>query len=92
MRQTTMAKEVVHTNVSNFQMLYPEFTFNLDDDLMKDVEIKIYRNHLEQILIILLDNAVKYSTDRKEVLISSITLTKIMSIKCKRKKGFTENR
>ncbi len=48
----------------------PEFTFNLDDDLMKDVEIKIYRNHLEQILIILLDNAVKYSTDRKEVLIS----------------------
>ncbi|MGF2054072.1 HAMP domain-containing sensor histidine kinase [Vagococcus fluvialis] len=68
--KTTMAKEVVHTNVSNFQMLYPEFTFNLDDDLMKDVEIKIYRNHLEQILIILLDNAVKYSTDRKEVLIS----------------------
>lgn len=66
----TMAKEVIHTNVSNFRMLYPEFTFNLDDDLDEDVAIKIYRNHLEQILIILLDNAVKYSTTRKEVLIS----------------------
>ncbi len=68
---TTMAKEVIHTNVSNFQMLYPDFTFNLDDDLVSDVEVKIYRNHLEQILIILLDNAVKYSMDRKEVLISA---------------------
>lgn len=68
--RTTMAKEVIHTNVGNFRMLYPEFTFNLDDDLKEDVEIKIYRNHLEQILIILLDNAVKYSTERKEILIS----------------------
>ncbi len=68
--KTTMAKEVIHTNVGNFRMLYPEFTFNLDDDLTTDVEVKIYRNHLEQILIILLDNAVKYSTDRKEILIS----------------------
>ena len=69
--KTTMAKEVIHTNVGNFRMLYPEFTFNLDDDLMKDVEVKIYRNHLEQIMIILLDNAVKYSTERKEILISA---------------------
>ena len=39
--------------------------------------MKIYRNHLEQILIIVLDNAVKYSTDRKEVHISvSSTLNK----------------
>ncbi|MFW7432954.1 HAMP domain-containing sensor histidine kinase [Vagococcus carniphilus] len=68
---TTLAREVIHTNVSNFRMLYPEFTFNLDDDIPSDIEVKIYRNHLEQILIILLDNAVKYSTDRKEVLISA---------------------
>ena len=71
--KTTMAKEVIHTNVSNFRMLYPEFTFTLDDDLNEDVEVKIYRNHLEQILIILMDNAVKYSTDRKEVMVSVST-------------------
>lgn len=74
------AKEVVHTTVSNFRMLYPEFTFNLDDDLSKEKEIKIYRNHLEQILIILLDNAVKYSTDRKEILISMSLSYKYLEI------------
>jgi signal transduction histidine kinase len=31
---------------------------------------KIYRDHLEQILIILCDNAVKYSTERKEIHLS----------------------
>ncbi|MGY3766883.1 ATP-binding protein [Vagococcus vulneris] len=64
------AKEVIHTTVNNFRMLYPEFTFNLDDDLSRERQVKIYRNHFEQILVILLDNAVKYSNDRKEILIS----------------------
>src|SRR5699024_5820981 len=37
-----------------------------------------YRNHLEQILVILLDNAVKYSTNRKEIHISvSETLSRV---------------
>lgn len=70
--EVCLAKETIQTTVSNFQMLYPEFVFNLDDDdLNNSVEIKMYRNHFEQILIILLDNAVKYSRDRKEVLISA---------------------
>lgn len=33
--------------------------------------MKIYRNHLEQILIILMDNAIKYSTTRNEIIISA---------------------
>ncbi len=70
--ETCLAKETIQTTVNNFQMLYPEFVFNLDDDdLDNSVEIKMYRNHFEQILIILLDNAVKYSRDRKEVIISA---------------------
>lgn len=32
--------------------------------------VQIYRNHLEQIMIILMDNAVKYSRERKEVHVS----------------------
>ena len=51
-------------------MIHPDFVFNLDDDVDEDVNVQIYRNHFEQILIILLDNAVKYSTDRKEIHIS----------------------
>lgn len=70
--ETCMAKETIQTTVSNFQMLYPDFVFNLDDDdLDHSVEVKMYRNHFEQILIILMDNAVKYSRDRKEVIISA---------------------
>lgn len=69
--ETCLAKETIETTVSNFQMLYPEFVFNLDiEDLSHKVELHMYRNHFEQLLIILLDNAVKYSKDRKEVLIS----------------------
>ena len=59
---TEVAKQVVH----NFRVLYPEFTFTFDDDLKRDLWIPIYLNHLEQVVIILMDNAVKYSLDRKE--------------------------
>lgn len=63
---TEVAKQVVH----NFRVLYPEFTFIFDDDLKRDLWIPIYLNHLEQVVIILMDNAVKYSLDRKEIILS----------------------
>ena len=63
---TEVAKQVVH----NFRVLYPEFTFTFDDDLKRDLWIPIYLNHLEQVVIILIDNAVKYSLDRKEIILS----------------------
>ncbi|KAF1303640.1 MULTISPECIES: HAMP domain-containing sensor histidine kinase [Enterococcus] len=68
--ETTNAKEVTYQVFNNFKMLYPEFTFTLDDDLTDEAILSIYRNHFEQIIIIILDNAVKYSTERKEVHIS----------------------
>ena len=68
--EVTNAKEVTHQIYNNFVMLYPEFTFTLDDDLTEEVQLKIYRNHFEQLIIIILDNAVKYSTDRQEVRLS----------------------
>ncbi len=68
--EVTNAKEVTHQVYNNFVMLYPEFTFTLDDDLKTEIQLKIYRNHFEQLIIIVLDNAVKYSADRKEVNLS----------------------
>ncbi|MFV0558040.1 MAG: ATP-binding protein [Enterococcus sp.] len=65
--EVSNAKEVTYQVVNNFRMLYPEFTINLTDDLKDEQVLKIYRNHFEQIIIIILDNAVKYSTTRKEV-------------------------
>ncbi len=78
--ERTNAKEVVHQIVNNFRMIYPEFVFTLDDDLYSEKILKIYRNHFEQILIIVMDNAVKYSTDRKEVHISISTNLKELEI------------
>ena len=68
--ETTNAKEVFYQVFNNFKILYPDFVFTLDDDLYHELKLKIYRNHFEQIIIIVLDNAVKYSTDRKEVHLS----------------------
>lgn len=69
--KVTPIKEVIDQTYTNFSMIYPDFTFNMDNELTAEMQVKIYRNHLEQILIILLDNAVKYSTDRKEIHISA---------------------
>lgn len=68
--KTSNSKEVVHQIFNNFKLLYPDFRFTLDDELRDEVEVAIYRNHFEQILIIILDNAVKYSAERREVHIS----------------------
>lgn len=68
--EKTDVGEVVHQVFNNFQMIHPDFAFTLDDDLKEPTVAKIYRDHLEQILIILCDNAVKYSTERKEIHLS----------------------
>ena len=67
---TTNVTEVVRQVVHNFEILYPDFTFVFDDDLKRQLWVPIYLNHFEQVVIILMDNAVKYSLDRKEIIIS----------------------
>ncbi|MCH5462731.1 HAMP domain-containing histidine kinase [Lactobacillus sp. LC28-10] len=68
--ETSDIKEVVNQVFNDFKMIHPDFTFILDDDVKKHAYSQIYRNHLEQVLIILLDNAVKYSVKRKEIHLS----------------------
>lgn len=65
--ERTSVRELINQTYNNFKLVHPDFVFILDDDLEKESYVNMYRNHLEQILIILLDNAVKYSTDRHVV-------------------------
>ena len=72
--KTTDVNEVLNRTVNDMRMIHQDFTITYDDaDLKPDTIVKIYRNHFEQILIILIDNALKYSTDRKEILVAAAT-------------------
>jgi len=68
--EKTAIKPLVLQIINNFKLIYPDFVFNLDDAIRDETDVSIYRNHLEQILVIILDNAVKYSSDRKEIHVS----------------------
>lgn len=68
--ETTNITELIKQLVSNFRMLYPDFSILIDIDTENDIFVTMYRNHLEQVLVNILDNAIKYSTDRKEVHVS----------------------
>ncbi|BDG31644.1 HAMP domain-containing sensor histidine kinase [Parageobacillus thermoglucosidasius] len=54
----------------NFHILYPDFQFVVHDSSSQTVRIRMAKYHLEQLLLILLDNAVKYSQQAKQVTIS----------------------
>lgn len=71
--QETEVKPLFTQVYNDFKMLHPDFVVNFDDDIQANSKVKIYRNHLEQVLVILLDNAFKYSGDRKEINLSAST-------------------
>ena len=77
---TTEVVVTLEQIVTNFKVLYPEFTFIADIDSKKEIISPIYRNHFEQVIIILLDNAVKYSTNRKEIIVSLSPTTEAVEI------------
>lgn len=73
LEQETEVKPLFTQVYNDFKMLHLDFVVNFDDDIQKGSKVKIYRNHLEQILVILLDNAFKYSGERKEINLSAST-------------------
>jgi two-component system, OmpR family, sensor histidine kinase ArlS len=54
-------QKVVDKVMRDFKFLHQEYTFSCFDDLSHEAVVTIMPRHLEQIMIILLDNAVKYS-------------------------------
>lgn len=68
--EITNVGEIILQITSNYRMLYPEFIINIDQDFDDDLYVNMYRNHFEQVLVNILDNAIKYSFERKEIHIS----------------------
>ena len=68
--EITNVGDIMKQIISNYRMLYPEFIINLDEEVSDDLYVNMYRNHLEQVLVNILDNAIKYSFERKEIHIS----------------------
>ncbi|MBA1434635.1 HAMP domain-containing sensor histidine kinase [Bombilactobacillus bombi] len=78
--ETTKANETIQQAYNDFVMLHPDFKISLDDTVPPHTIVQIYRNHLMQILVILLDNAVKYSRERKEINLSVSTESGMLAI------------
>jgi two-component system sensor histidine kinase ArlS len=53
---------VVEDVIKKFTLLHPDFIFSFINHLKEPVKVAIAERHLEQVLIILIDNAVKYSS------------------------------
>ncbi|WP_064093216.1 sensor histidine kinase [Rossellomorea aquimaris] len=64
------SKEIVTKVLKDFIFLHEEYTFTCEDKTDKNTYVMIMSRHLEQILIILLDNAVKYSDPNSKIRIS----------------------
>lgn len=52
---------VVERIIRNFKMIHEHFDFHFKYEKKEDYLVQISENHLEQILIIIVDNAIKYS-------------------------------
>lgn len=58
---------IIEKVLLNLTLLHPEFTFTKELEDQEQILIRIKPNHLEQILLILLDNAIKYSGRTKTI-------------------------
>ena len=60
-------KGVIEDVVENFLTLNRDYKIASTIDISSNFTLKIFKSHLEQIIIILLDNAIKYSRIKKEI-------------------------
>lgn len=60
--------KVLGFTLKNFKLVHEDFDISLDNQLKSDAHAKIYENHYEQGIMILLDNAAKYSPDESKII------------------------
>ena len=65
--EKTLPVPIIEQAVQNMALIHDEVNFSMELAILEGVKITITANHFEQILLILLDNAVKYSTTIKRI-------------------------
>ncbi|MFD0680664.1 MULTISPECIES: HAMP domain-containing sensor histidine kinase [unclassified Paenibacillus] len=63
--EVTDPEQAIRTIIKNMAVLHPTFDIQAELEALKSVVLAISPQHLEQILLIVLDNAVKYSEQHK---------------------------
>ncbi|UUZ97146.1 HAMP domain-containing histidine kinase [Paenibacillus sp. P25] len=65
--QPLSVHDVIPKTVEGFAAVHPDFSFRQEVSGLTGVKVRIEKRHLEQLLLILLDNAVNYSAERKRI-------------------------
>ncbi|TWE06023.1 signal transduction histidine kinase [Neobacillus bataviensis] len=69
--EKTDISETLHQLVKNLEIVHPDYNLFLEVG-QRLPKIPISRQHMEQIMIILLDNAIQYSSNNKEIWITAM--------------------
>ncbi|GFH40683.1 HAMP domain-containing sensor histidine kinase [Lactococcus insecticola] len=69
----TRVVDSVEDMVDNFRMIHQDFVIEFERHVDFEAHAQIYKNHYEQALTVLMDNAVKYSGDAEKYI--KVTLT-----------------
>jgi signal transduction histidine kinase len=77
----TNIMEALKEVITNYRLLYNDVAFTLDDLEQKEYKVLISKEHFIQILIIILDNAIKYSTENKKIQLSVSKIDSYLKIK-----------
>lgn len=68
-RKSIQLEPLIHETLKRFEALNPDFSFCAKLEKIRDVVISISPLHMEQILLIVLDNAIKYTIQDKRIFI-----------------------
>ncbi|KUP21746.1 ATP-binding protein [Paenibacillus sp. DMB5] len=64
-------KQVIGEIIENFKFVNPEFRMLTRLEISDDCVLPVQKNHFQQMMIIILDNAMKYTRDQKEIRVTA---------------------
>lgn len=73
-------KQVIGEIIENFKFVNPEFRMLTRLEISDDCVLPVQKNHFQQMMIIILDNAMKYTREQKEIRVSAAVEAGLLAI------------